>query len=128
MATLVTISIGAERLAARLDDSPAGRKLAAALPLELRMSRWGEEYYGSPAGAPLPIEEDETARELLEVGEIAFWPPGNAVCLFFGPTPASTDARPRAASAVVPLGRITSGAEKLRGLGGRISARIDASR
>jgi hypothetical protein len=124
MGTTITITIEGQALSAELNDSPAALQLAAALPLEAGMSRWGEEYYGD---CGLSIPEDRSARELMEVGEIAYWPPGRALCLFFGPTPASSDERPRAASPVLPLGRLAGGAAALsvlRALGPRIQARL----
>jgi len=72
-----------------------------ALPIEGRANRWGEEiYFSTTVRASL-----ENAQEIVEVGEIAYWPPGKAVCIFFGRTPASTDDRPRAASAVNVFGK-----------------------
>ena len=99
---------------AELSDAPAARKVAEALPLDAQMSRWGDEYYGS---VDLDISEDVSGRELMAVGEIAWWPPGKALCIFFGRTPASTDDRPRAASAVLPVGRVTDGISSLKALG-----------
>jgi hypothetical protein len=119
MATRIVIEIDGKTLRAELSDSPAAKRVAGALPLSVTMSRWGDEYYGS---AGLLIPEDSSARELMEVGEIAFWPPGKALCIFFGPTPASTDKRPRAASEVLPIGRITEGIGALSGLGSRVKA------
>ena len=119
MATSIVIEMGGTTLRAGLSDSPAARRIADALPVTVTMSRWGEEYYGS---AGLVIPEDSSARELMEVGEIAWWPPGKALCIFFGPTPASTDDRPRAASGVLPVGKITEGIETLAGLGSRVKA------
>mgnify|MGYP001028558108 FL=1 len=119
MATSLVIEIGGKVLRAELSDSPAARRVAGALPLTVSMSRWGDEYYGS---AGLVIPEDASARELMEVGEIAWWPPGKALCVFFGPTPASTDGRPRAASEVLPIGRVTEGLESLAGLASRVQA------
>ena len=117
----VSITIQNQQFAAELNDCPAAKKLLEQLPLKLRMSRWGDEYYGD---CGLAIAIDDSARDILEVGEIAYWPPGSALCLFFGPTPASTDERPRAASEVVPLGRITGGAEALKALGPSVAAEI----
>ena len=123
MGTKIVIELNGETLRGELSDSAAARKVADALPLSVSMSRWGEEYYGS-TGIALP--QDATARELMEIGEMAYWPPGKALCIFFGPTPASTDERPRAASAVLPIGRVTEGVEKLTGLGSRVRAEIRA--
>lgn len=119
MATSIVIEIGGKTLRATLGDSPAAKRVAAALPLAVTMSRWGDEYYGS---AGLSIAEDASARELMEVGEIAYWGPGKALCIFFGPTPASTDERPRAASDVLPIGKVTEGVGELSGLGSRVKA------
>jgi hypothetical protein len=123
MSQKITITIQNQRFTAQLSESPAARQLLEALPLKLRMSRWGEEYYGD---CGLTIELDHGAREIVEVGEIAYWPPGSALCFFFGPTPASTDARPRAASAVAPLGRFTGSVEALKSFGSSVEALIRA--
>jgi hypothetical protein len=117
MGTRIIVEAGGRKLPAELSDSPAGRAVAAALPLTARMSRWGDEYYGDVG---LEIAEDGTGRELMEVGEIAYWPPGKALCLFFGRTPASTDDRPRAASAVLPVGRVTADLDLLKGMGSSV--------
>jgi hypothetical protein len=117
MATKIVIEAGGHELSAELSDSAAARIVAAALPLSPRMSRWGDEYYGSVG---LDIAEDSTARELMEIGEIAFWPPGKALCIFFGPTPASTDERPKAASAVLPVGKVAGGLDALKGMGSSV--------
>ena len=119
----ITITLDGHPFEAELDGTGAGAALARKLPIAARLSRWGDEYYGS---VNVDISEDSTAREIMEVGEIAFWPPGCALCIFFGPTPASTDGRPRAASPVVPLGRITSAFEKLKGLGPSVAAEVEA--
>lgn len=66
-------------------------------------STWGDEIYFA---IPLEAPAEPGAREEMAAGEIAYWPPGKAFCIFFGPTPASEGDAPRAASAVNPLGRI----------------------
>jgi hypothetical protein len=55
-------------------------------------------------GMKAPLEK--TAQELVEVGDLGYWPSGNAFCIFFGPTPASRGNEIRAASAVNVFGRI----------------------
>ena len=125
MSQRISITIQNQQFAAQLNDSPGAKQVLAALPLTLRMSRWGEEYYGD---CGLAISPDASAREILEVGEIAYWPPGSALCFFFGPTPASTDERPRAASAVVPLGGFSGSVEALKSLGSSIDAEISYER
>ncbi len=103
MDILITIDDTLE-MKAHLYEGDAGRKLYDALPMECFLSRWGEEFYGD---IPLVLEEDDTMRDIMEAGEIAFWPPGNAFCLFFGPTPMSTGDEPVVASDAIPLGFIS---------------------
>jgi hypothetical protein len=81
-----------------------------ALPIESRVNRWGEEVYFSTSVR----QEEERSQEEVEVGEIAYWPPGKGFCIFFGRTPASTGNKPRAASPVNVFGRI-SGDPKIFG-------------
>ncbi|KKL53855.1 hypothetical protein LCGC14_2271230 [marine sediment metagenome] len=67
-----------------------------ALPFEVNLARWGEELYGE---IPVSIEEENSQVD-CEVGDVGFWPSGNGFCIFFGPTPASTTDKPKAASPV----------------------------
>lgn len=119
--TAITITIGKLALAATLGEGPAARALAACLPVTIPMSRWGDEYYGSLPGR---LPAGEPRRDVYEIGELALWPDGNALCLFFGPTPASRGSEPRMASPGIPLGRIESGAQALAALGARITATV----
>lgn len=79
------------------DDAPNTRAaLSDTLPVEGDAARWGDELYLS-----VPVDVGpENAREVVDVGAVAYWPAGAKLCLFWGPTPASTDERPRAASPV----------------------------
>jgi hypothetical protein len=99
----IRITAGDVSLAAELNESPTAAAILASLPIEAPGSRWGEEIYFS-----IPVKEEAAgdARADMEVGELAYWPPGNAFCIFFGPTPASDGDAPRAASPVNPIGRI----------------------
>ena len=73
-------------------------------------SRWGDEIYFD-VGVDLP--EEDPAEEVT-VGDVAYWGPGSALCLFYGPTPASTGAAPRAASPVTVIGRLQGDPGSLR--------------
>ena len=115
----VRIEIGGLQFELELYDNGAAKALAAGLPQKLSLSRWGGEYYGS-LGTRIPAKGEH--RDLYEPGEVALWPPGNAFCIFFGPTPASTDDRPRMASPGVPLGRIHGDLAELEKLGAGVSA------
>ena len=89
------------------------QKLKESLPVESRGNRWGKEFYFS---CPLEVE-DENSRQILRLGEIGFWIPGKALCLFFGPTPISQEGEIRAASPVNVIGKLEgnlSGLESLQ--------------
>ena len=74
------------------------------LPIEGIVNTWGDEIY-FPIPIELDINEEKTQRE-VEIGELAFWPPGKAICIFFGKTPISESNKPKAASPVNVFGKI----------------------
>lgn len=85
-----------------LNDSPTARDIWQALPIEARASTWGDEiYFSIPVHHPV-----ENGVDVVELGDIAYWPPGDAFCLFFGPTPMSRGDEIRPASAVNVVGRL----------------------
>lgn len=86
-----------------LRDTSTAEELRNKLPLKGKAILWGQEIYFS---IPLESVMEPDAREIIEEGEIAYYPPMNAFCIFFGPTPASTDSKPRAADDVNVLGKI----------------------
>ena len=73
-----------------------------ALPIKGMVNRWGEEIYFS---IPVKVPEEKSQEE-VNIGDLAYWPPGNCFCIFFGTTPASTGSQPKAASSVNVFGRI----------------------
>jgi hypothetical protein len=109
-------------LSAELNDSESAALFKQMLPLTFSMNRWGEEYYG---GCGIQAEESSDAKEVMEVGELAIWPPGHAFCIFFGPTPASDDEKPRAASPVNPIGKIIDDPFPMKKLGQTIKVHVD---
>jgi hypothetical protein len=125
MTTSIKMKIGTLELSAELNDSPTAKKLVSLLPLEFSMSRWGDEYYGD-CGIRTVLSQD--ARDVVEVGELAVWPTGNALCIFFGPTPASKGDEPRAVSPVNPVGKLLGSPDALKNLGSSIHVRIETSK
>jgi hypothetical protein len=113
--TRVNFLIGDATVPAELSETDTARRIIAALPIESAGSYWGGEFYFS---APIQSEEDETAREVVEPGTVAFWVDGSCLCLFWGPTPVSKGGECRAASAVNVVGRVTK-PELLPALKGR---------
>jgi uncharacterized protein len=103
MGQRIRIIAGDVSLLAELNDSSTAAAISSVLPMRGAGNGWGGELYFT---APIDYELEAGARAELEVGELAFWPPGSAFCIFFGRTPASVDDQPRATSPVNPVGRI----------------------
>jgi len=98
---------------AELNDSPTSNELWKHLPLESQVNTWGEEIYFK---IPLYMPQEPDAHEIVAIGELGYWPVGQAFCIFFGPTPVSTDERPRAYSPVNILGKIMGDCEQLKSI------------
>jgi uncharacterized protein len=124
MPTKVTITAGKVRLPATLNDTPSAKAVAKALPIEARALRWGEEIYFE---IPVELEESGDARAEMQVGELAYWAPGSAFCIFFGPTPVSEGPAPRAASPVNPLGSVEGDATTFKVVRSGEKVRIEAA-
>ncbi len=107
----IKIQAGSVELSAELNDDPTSKLVWDALPIEGRANRWGDEIYFS---IPVKAVSEQTAREDVDVGALGYWPPGNAFCIFFGPTPVSSGSLPRAASPVNILGRVSGDATRFR--------------
>lgn len=105
----ISIEAGGVILDAQLNETRTAQAIWEALPLEAKGNRWGDEIYFS---TPVKLGS-EKAQEEVQVGDLAYWPPGNAFCIFFGPTPASVGSEPRAASPVNVFGRIQGDATAL---------------
>ncbi len=103
MTRRITITAPKARFQAQLNDTATALAIMKALPIEARANRWGGEIYFS---IPVDAGLETGARAVLQPGEIGYWPPGSALCLFFGRTPASEGEEIRAASAVNIVGRI----------------------
>jgi hypothetical protein len=125
MPTPIKITAGSVSLTAELDDTALAKAVAAKLPIETTPNEWGDEFY---FGIPVQSGLDETATKKVKVGDIGFWPPGNAMAIFFGPTPMSSGVDPVPASAVCLLGRITGDATLLRQALGARTIRIEKTR
>ena len=107
----IRIKIGKLSMDAELNETPTAKKIADALPIKTGFNTWGDEIYFS---IPVKATPEKDAREIVAVGELGYWPPGTAFCIFFGPTPASTDNRPRAASAVNIIGKVLGDATQFK--------------
>ena len=99
----ILISTDNIEIRAKLNNSKTAEKIWDLLPLEGKVNTWGDEIYFA-IGAKIDLEQGASA--VVSVGDLAYWPPGNAFCIFFGKTPASIGAEIRAASAVNIFGHI----------------------
>ena len=99
----IRISAGSVSATAALNDSKTADAVWSALPITARASTWGDEIYFS-----IPVKAgEENGRATVDMGDLGYWPPGSAFCIFFGPTPASqTPAEIRPASQVNVLGKV----------------------
>jgi hypothetical protein len=99
----IQITSGDVKIEAELYDTSTGRAIAEALPISGAVNRWGGEIYFT---IPVSVQLDAASRDELELGELGYWPTGNAFCIFFGATPASQADECRAASNVNVFGRV----------------------
>ena len=110
MPKAIKITAGKIQVEAELNDSPTAKSIFEALPIKAKGNRWGGEIYFS---IPVQAGLETDSRDVLEAGELGYWPTGNAFCIFFGPTPASAADEIRAASAVNIIGKVKSDLSQL---------------
>lgn len=102
MGRQINVHCGNISVTATLNDSATARKLWEVLPIETKATTWGGEIYFT-----IPVNMDEeNSKTTVSAGDIAYWPPGRAFCIFFGITPASIGDEIRPASPVNIIGRI----------------------
>ena len=89
---------------AELENTPTAKYIYNSLPLDGAANRWGDEIYFA---IPVRIEAEKDATDVVELGDVAYWPEGSCFCIFFGKTPESTDEEIKAASKVNIFGKIT---------------------
>ncbi len=99
----IKIVAGDVSAVAELSDSKTSDAIWNSLPIEDAVNTWGDEIYFT---IPVTSVLDETAKEVVEKGDLGYWPTGKAFCIFFGPTPASQGDEIRPASAVNIVGKV----------------------
>ena len=123
MAKRIYIKSGSVQLEATLNDTGLAESVWNALPISAPANTWGDEiYFGIPVDGEL-----ENARETVDMGDLAYWPPGRAFCVFFGPTPASRGDEIRPASAVTVIGKVEGDATILKQVRRGDSVTLEAS-
>jgi hypothetical protein len=107
----IRIRVGQLTMEAQLHDTPTAQKIARALPIHASFNTWGDEIYFA---IPVTSELDENASEVVALGDLGYWPPGKAFCIFFGQTPMSRPGEIRPASAVNIVGRVIGDATQFK--------------
>ncbi len=110
MPSHIVITVGSIRLEAELNDTFTAQAIRNILPLTAAANTWGDEIYFS---MPVTLEL-ENGQDLVEMGDLGYWPPGRAFCIFFGTTPASQGDEIRPASAVTVVGKVAGDATTLK--------------
>ncbi|MCJ7791892.1 MAG: cyclophilin-like fold protein [Dehalococcoidia bacterium] len=102
MGRKIRIRAGAIEVEAELNDTRTAQAIWETLPIKGRVNLWGDEIYFS---IPLSLKL-EAGQEMVNIGELGYWPDGNAFCIFFGPTPVSQADEIRPASPVAVFGKV----------------------
>ena len=117
----IRITAGSVAAEAVLDGSATADAVWAALPLSAAGQTWGDEIYFAIPVTAAP----ESPRETVDMGDLGYWPPDSAFCIFFGPTPTSRGAEIRPASPVNVFGRIAGDARVFKKVRSGTTVRID---
>jgi hypothetical protein len=110
MVNVISIKAGTIQVQAELNNTRTAKSLFRILPIKATINTWGDEIYFD---VPLNVEIEDR-KQVVQVGDVAYWPDGPSLCLFFGRTPASRGDEIRAASPVTILGRIIGDPKVLR--------------
>ena len=121
MGRRIRIKAGSIKAIAELNETRTAEAVWQALPIKGKANRWGEEIYFS---IPVSLEEED-AREVVSAGDLGYWPPGTAFCLFWGPTPMSRGQEIRPASPVNVFGKIIGDATVLSQVASETEITID---
>lgn len=119
----IKITVGPLFMEAELNETPTAKKVADVLPLKSSFNTWGEEIYFR---IPVEAELDESAREEVDKGDLGYWPPGNAFCIFFGQTPMSKAGKIIPASGVNIIGKVAGDAGRFKEVMGEHEVAVEA--
>ena len=123
MPSNIVIAAGLIRLEAELNDTFTAQAIRNILPLSASANTWGDEIYFS---MPVTLELED-GQEVVEIGDLGYWPPGRAFCIFFGLTPASQGDEIRPASAVTVIGKVSGDVTTLKQVNSGEQVSIEAA-
>jgi hypothetical protein len=111
----IRIRIGDLSLESRLNDTQVAGMIWEVLPLTTSFNYWGDEIY-----FPIPVHQKalQFPKEVVEAGDLGYWPDGPCFCIFYGPTPISTPGKIKPASPVEVIGRVEDyeGFKQIKGI------------
>ena len=110
MPRIILITAGNVTMDATLNETATASEIWDALPITARANIWGDEIYFA-----IPVHRDEeNAKATVGLGDLGYWPPGNAFCIFYGPTPMSRGDEIRPASPVNIVGKVVGDAKAFK--------------
>jgi hypothetical protein len=118
----MNMSIGDVLIRVELFDTPTAAALYQAAPFEAKASTWGEEVYFT---TPISQAREPDARAVVEPGELAFWPDGDAIAIGFGRTPISQGNECRLASPCNIWGRALDDVKALKSVRSGAAIRVE---
>ena len=69
-----------------LNNTDTAKKIYDSCPIRSITNTWGNEIYFETA---IKVKKDKTAKDIINLGEIAYWVEGSSIAIGFGPTPIS---------------------------------------
>lgn len=118
----IRITAGSVTAEATMNDSPTAKLVWDALPIQAKGETWGDEIYFA---IPVEAELEKDAREVVRLGDLGYWPPGHAFCIFFGTTPASRGDEIRPYSPVNVIGKVAGDPIAFKGVRSGTKVRLD---
>ncbi|RLT51533.1 MAG: hypothetical protein DWI69_13440 [Chloroflexi bacterium] len=110
MPRTIRITAGNVTMDATLNETATASEIWDALPITARANIWGDEIYFA-----IPVHRaEENAKATVGLGDLGYWPPGNAFCIFYGPTPMSRGDEIRPASPVNIVGKVVGDAKEFK--------------
>ena len=119
----VKMTMGDLVLEAEVLDTPTADAIWGALPIEGSANTWGDEVYFS---TPVSADQEPEARDVMEPGDIAYWPPGSAIAIAYGPTPVSQGSELRLASPSNVRARALGDVTTLRAVAAGTPVKVEA--
>jgi hypothetical protein len=120
MGKKIRIMAGAIEAMAELNNTKTAQAIWEMLPIKGRANLWGDEIYFS---IPLKLKL-EAGQEVVSIGDLGYWPDGNAFCIFFGPTPVSQGDEIRPASPVTVFGKVIGDATVFKKVAARTKINV----